>query len=226
MPPAWRLAISSLSRRPSRTALLAAAVALSTALIVSVACALASINGAINHHLASTVGTADLRIRPTTASGIAPSTLPLVAAWPEVADAAPRAQTTIGLSITMPLLTGEGVYRRRNTPLSSTALAIALRPREPAHAPAAARQHPAREYRALAPSLAPDPSLIVGRYPEADDEIVVDSLLAFRLSGQCVNSRDRRDGFIVGTSPYTPPQPVDVPAEVRSAEEARRINAA
>jgi hypothetical protein len=53
-----------LSARRSRTLLLIGAVALSAALIVSVCCATATIHGAINHQLATTVGAADARVKP------------------------------------------------------------------------------------------------------------------------------------------------------------------
>ena len=60
---ASRLAISSLSGRPGRSALLLAAVTLSAALVASVSSALASVNAALEQRVESTVGRADLRIR-------------------------------------------------------------------------------------------------------------------------------------------------------------------
>lgn len=222
MPPAWRLATSNLSRRPSRTALLALAVACSAALIVCVACTMASIHNAINHQLASTVGAADLRLRPLGARELSRTLVDRVAAWPEVADAAPRLHTTIALSVRRAALFEQnGDFRRRDLTLSSTALANALRPRT-SNARAAPRA--GRGFRALAPELAPDPDLIAGRLPAADDEIAIDTLLAYSLSAQCAIARDRRDGFTLIPRTYAPPTPTEVPPTA-SASEAARINA-
>ena len=63
MRPAWRLATSSLSARRSRTGLLVAAVALSSALIAAVACAMASMHEGLRQRIESTVGSADVRIQ-------------------------------------------------------------------------------------------------------------------------------------------------------------------
>jgi len=63
MRPAWQLATNNLSARRSRTALLIATVALCSALITAVACAMASVHKAISMRVDATVGAADLRIR-------------------------------------------------------------------------------------------------------------------------------------------------------------------
>src|SRR5215831_1879226 len=130
MRPAWRLATNSLSARPSRSALLAAAVALSAALIVCVCCATAAIHAAINHQLASTIGAADVRIKPAGSGALLPLALAdQVRAWPEVADCAPRLQATLALSLTRPVLMPDasGSFTRRDVPFTSTALGISLR---------------------------------------------------------------------------------------------------
>ncbi|MBL0870220.1 MAG: ABC transporter permease [Phycisphaerales bacterium] len=59
---AWRLAINSLSQRRGRTGLLAASVAMCAALIVAVACAMASLTKAVETRIGETIGAADARI--------------------------------------------------------------------------------------------------------------------------------------------------------------------
>lgn len=235
MLPAWRLAISSLSRRPSRSALLVGAVAMSAALVVAVACAMASVQGAINHQLAGTVGAADLRVRPVGTAGLAPAILERVRAWPEVAEAEPRLEMPLALSVkkTMMVRGEDGVWRRREMGMASTALGSSLRAREgggeagrPAHLPQTSHlsQPSERAYRALAKELAPDPEVLAGRLPERDDEVAIDAILAYRLSAEYQNAAHRRDGFIPGSSSYEPPRPVEAP-EMASEAESARINA-
>ena len=60
---AWRIGINSLSGRWRRTSLLIAAVTLSAALVVGVACAIASVNAGMELRAAYAVGAADARIR-------------------------------------------------------------------------------------------------------------------------------------------------------------------
>jgi len=91
MPPAWRLAINSLSARRNRSLLLIASVALSAALVAAVSCAMASITSAVRIRLDQTVGRSDLRIKPSGTGGTMPaSILPQAQQWPEVTLAAGR----------------------------------------------------------------------------------------------------------------------------------------
>lgn len=221
MPPAWRLAINSLSERRSRTVLLAAAVALSAALIVSVACAMATAQGAIQHQLSATVGAADLRIKPAGNAAIPSSVLETVRAWPDVTAAAPRLQATLALSIKRPVLEKQpdGNFSRREVVLSSTALGNNI------GAAGAGGERPRRAGRGMA--LVPDPDLIAGRLPKADDEIAIDAVLAYRLSEEYHAQPAHRDGFIPGAGAYNPgPAPAAVPERTASAVEAARINTA
>jgi putative ABC transport system permease protein len=94
---AWRLATNSLSGRLSRSLLLIAAVALSAALITAVACAMASLNKAVEMRIASTVGAADLRVRHVGTNSFSSSVVDTVRAWPEVRTAVPRARESIAL---------------------------------------------------------------------------------------------------------------------------------
>lgn len=216
MRPAWRLAINSLSERRSRTALLAGAVALSAALIVSVACAMATVHGAINHQLAATVGAADLRIKPAGSGATLPATLlDRVRTWSEVSQAAPRLQGTLALSIRKPILERrpDGTFQRREVAFSSTALGN--------NTGEIAADGP----RARVGALAPDPDLIAGRLPRADDEIVIDALLAYRLTYEYHSAPSKRDGFIpVGSRYRETPEPGPVPERTDSAAAAARLN--
>lgn len=222
MPPAWRLAINSLSERRSRTALLSGAVALSAALIVSVACAMATIHGAINYQLAATVGAADLRIKPAgTGATLPAAVLDEVRAWPEVDRAAGRLQGTLALSLKMPVLEPGpgGAYVRREVTLSSTALGNNIREGSTG-VPGGSRR-----ISELGKTLVPDPGLVAGRLPRADDEIVIDALLAYRLSHEYHTAKDRRDGFVPIAGAYEDLlRPDSIPARTDSAEEAKRVN--
>jgi|GEM_PF-193483 len=98
MRPAWRLAISNLSARRSRTALLVAVVALSAALISAVACSMVSIQQSLVQRASATIGLADARIRAIASGATIPiSTLDLVRAWPEVRAADARVQASLTL---------------------------------------------------------------------------------------------------------------------------------
>jgi putative ABC transport system permease protein len=97
MPAAWRLATNSLSGRRSRSILLIAAVALSAALIMAVACAMASLSKAVEMRVAATVGTADVRVRHVGGSSFPLSVVETVRGWPEVRLAIPRARESMAL---------------------------------------------------------------------------------------------------------------------------------
>jgi putative ABC transport system permease protein len=214
---AWRLAISSLSGRRRRTALLAAAVALSAALIVGVSCAMESIHGAINHQLAATVGAADLRIRPAGATPLPESVLERVRAWPEIAGAEGRLQSPVSVSVTRPVLEelkvgGTGFVRRSRT-FTSTALALNLPEKS-------------------GPSLVPAPAIYAGRAAAAPDEVVLDELLAYRLSYEYATADEHRDGFLLpggseeSRAPLGAGQRRETPERVSDAGEAMRLNMA
>ena len=93
---AWQLAISSLSARRLRTALLASAVALSAALIVAVACAMASVTATVERRVNSTVGAAEARIRDIGGERLQADLIGVVRSWPEVLVASPRAEGAAG----------------------------------------------------------------------------------------------------------------------------------
>ncbi len=97
MRPAWRLAISSLSIRRSRTALLVASVALSAGLIAAVACAMASLHAGIRTKVEQTVGAADLRVQRVGKDVFDISVLEQIEKWPETSLAVGRMQGALSL---------------------------------------------------------------------------------------------------------------------------------
>ena len=166
---AWRLAINGLSGRGRRTALLVGAVALSTALIVAVACAMASISAALTRHIEGTVGVADLRVLQSgTGKDVPASLLARVRAWPEIEAASGRLTAPLAVTFAPGGVVG--------APTSATALGHGLgdSPRTPA------------------------PDLIAGRLPANDSEVVVDALLAELLSPAESGVR-KADGWRLGT---------------------------
>ena len=104
MRPAWHLATNSLSARRSRTALLIASVALSAALIVAVACAMASLNRGIRDRIQETVGLADLRVVHVGNRDLGLDLVESIRSWPESAFVVGRSEAPVRL-----LSSGEGV---------------------------------------------------------------------------------------------------------------------
>jgi ABC-type antimicrobial peptide transport system permease subunit len=203
--------------------MLAAAVALSAALIVCVCCATATIHRAINHELASTIGAADARIKAAgNGSPLDQGMLGLVQTWPEVADCAPRMQATLAFSVRLPILTKDeasGQYLRRDTALSSTALASTFVDGGSTGLAGRARS------RNTETRLAPPPDLIAGRLPRADDEVAIDSLLAYRLSYRYQTAATHRDGSALVVAEYKPPdRSKPVPEHADSLQAAQSFN--
>lgn len=97
MRPAWRLAISSLSIRRSRTALLVASVALSAGLIAAVACAMASLHAGIRKKVEQTVGAADLRVQRIGKDVFDLTVLEQIENWPETDFVVGRLQGALSL---------------------------------------------------------------------------------------------------------------------------------
>ncbi len=230
-----RLALNALLARRLRSALLTAAVALSAAMIAAVACAMASAQGAIEHQLAGTIGAADLRIKPTSATPLPPALLDTVRAWPQVRDAAPSVQTTLAITYRTPMLAPADTtpdttskaatpraFERREITLSSTALANSIRPGATTTARPLTRQS-----RATQTELLPPPELLQGRLPQRDDEVVIDAALAHRLSVTYAQQTKKRDGLIPvwRSDVLNAPQRLDVPPSTIDAREAERINA-
>jgi putative ABC transport system permease protein len=205
MRPAWRLATNALFARPSRAALLVGAVALSAALIAAVACAIGSINEALRMQADSTVGVADLKLTGAgTGQTVDAGLLDRIRSWPEVQNAEGTLSIAISLACTKAVLAPvDGAFVRRDVTFTSQALATGV---------------------AAGSGMASGPltRLAAGRWPEADDEIVIDAMLARRLGWR--GSQGLEDGFRLGGVLYTPPSISEVPESAASEEEARRIN--
>lgn len=162
---AWRLATSNLSERRSRTALLIAVVALSSALIAAVSCAMGSINAAIEGRLTETVGRAEARLKPKGRGRTIPEAAAETArAWPGVASVTPRLQSPMALrrerARWVPAETGG--FRREVRTLASSAIGNGI------EAEAELGLRPVR--------------LIAGRWPAGPGEVVLDELLLKRLN--------------------------------------------
>lgn len=210
MRPAWRLAINSLSGRRSRTALLAAAVALSGALVVTVACAMATVRTALNQHIDATIGRADLRLKPSGGGKTLDAAwLERVRAWPEVDRADGFLQVSLAMTLeTEAMVPGPGGgFVRGPAKLKATVLATSL----------------------VRDGLLAAPTLVMGRAPAAADEIVVDALAAEQLSMQRTDE-ERRDGWrplSIGSSASraAAPRP-ELPAGAATEAEATALNRA
>lgn len=162
---AWRLAISTVSARRSRTALLVGAVALSAALIAAVACAIASANGAVSVQLEGQIGKAEIRISGAGAGAtFDEGVLETVRAQREVERALPRARQTVSVRFTTPVLTAgdDGAWTPAPASFSATGYGNGV------------DLEIEFESRPL--------TLIAGRLPEAPGEILIDSKMAERLS--------------------------------------------
>jgi putative ABC transport system permease protein len=207
---AWRLAITNFYARRSRSLLLVATVALSSALIAAVACAIESINGAIASQVDATVGTADVRVRPATGGKTFDAAiLDRVKRWENVARAEGRAQGMVTLSVEREVLVanGDGVgFARKKQRFVGNALATGFSEKpEDIRIP-----------------------LWEGRYASAPGEIVIDATLARHLSWEKQRAKASRQRLGVaqkggremlrGAAPSIPEGTLD-------GEEAERLNA-
>lgn len=170
MRPAWLLATNNLSARRNRTALLVATVALCSALITAVACAMASVHKAISMRVDGTVGAADLRVRhvggqlfdvfggrfnpetgqytPSTQPDAEQAILDTIKSWPNVRQVVAR---------------GQGVIRLTNPAIDKTISAGAF------------GVIPDQEYNLRTPDL------VEGRLVQNRGEIAIDKLTAKNL---------------------------------------------
>jgi putative ABC transport system permease protein len=229
MSAAWRLATNSLSERRSRSLLLAGAVALSAALIVCVACAMASVHGAINHQIGATVGAADLVVQPAGSGKVlSADLLDKVRAWGGVAGAVGRLQGTVALSVKRPVLepAEAGGFVRRDRFFVSTAVTNSTTSVRIGNLSETTKARTSSED--IAATLAPPPELLTGRLPLADDEIVLDALLVYRLSYDYFRTASKRDGYIpIAADPdevlFKKPAP-SVPEFASTEREASDLN--
>lgn len=161
---AWRLARSVCSARPSRVALLIAAVAMSTALVSAIACAMASLNAAVRTQLDESMGTAQVRIQPAGGETVPAATLGTIRSWEGVERADARLERTLSLGLQLPTFVpvDDGGWTARPAPYRVSAFISGV----DLDAEFAARP----------------PRLVAGRLPSGDGELLIDASLARRLS--------------------------------------------
>ena len=97
MRPEWRLASSSRSGRPWRTALLLGTVVIATTLSVMVACGAKSAQGAVSSRLSDSIGKATARVVHPGGGRIERSVLETVRSWPGVEIAVGRMNGSLTL---------------------------------------------------------------------------------------------------------------------------------
>jgi hypothetical protein len=217
---AWRLAIKSVYTRRSRTALLVATVALSAALIAAVSCALASLNRALEGNMSATVGSADLRVKaPGSGKNFDAGVQSEILAWPEVDLAVGRLSETLALRFTAPAWVEDpgvpGEFRRQRRTFAARTIANGVVPEVE------------NQLRPL--------QFLEGRWPAADDEIVLDSAAVRRMSAASLSDErtpmsplTSSGGAVTSMPDQTggTPDPNDTrPAVVTSAREAAKLNA-
>lgn len=157
MRPAWRLCISNLSVRRSRTALLVATVALSSALIAAVTCAMASVHNGVRDRVESTVGAADLRLARIGKDTFDASVADKMRSWPEVALVVPRLGGAVALKTPRREASGDPTssdLTRNDVPDVVSTVGHGI--------------DPALEYQLRTPIL------IEGRLLASDDEVMLD----------------------------------------------------
>ncbi|MEM7755958.1 MAG: ABC transporter permease [Planctomycetota bacterium] len=208
---AWRLAISSVSARPSRAGLLVAAVALSAALISAVACGFASANGAIEAQLEAQLGSAEVRL--TGRGGgttFGAEWLDTVRTWPGVERAVPRKRSPLSVRTTLDVLqAASDEFVRTEAPYTATGYGNGVD---------------------LSVEFDAKPvTLLAGRLPTEDGEVLIDALYAERLSFLFVDRRRRAGEDITGFSPgtdidYLDSDAIELPERVSSEARARELN--
>ena len=207
MRPALRLAINNLWGRKAHAGLLIAAVSLSCALVVTVASLIRSVNVSVRLRMEQTMGSADLRLEASTSNGlIDEALLDEARSWPETLRATPALERTLILRVTLPELAPDsgGVYRKRDQLLLVTANVTGL-----------------TEERAAAMKL------LAGRLPRAADEVVLDALLAERLSirGESLRTSTANRGIARLGTPKSGETRPELPESTDDERLATRLNA-
>jgi len=159
-----RLARSICFARPSRLGLLSGAVALSVVLVVSIACAMASLNAAFRAQIDTQIGTAQVRLRPASGETMDARVLGIVSQWDGVESALPRLQSTLSLAIRLDTFESVEENGFLATPVryATNVFVNGI--------------DPEREFEQRSIGL------VDGRYPAALDEIAIDLRVAQRLS--------------------------------------------
>lgn len=213
MPAPSRLARSICSARRSRVALLAGAVALSVVLVTTIACAMASLNAAFRAQIDTQIGSAEVRLRPTSGDTFDASLLGQVAKWEGVTQAVPRLQSTLSLVINQPEL----------KPISQEMPELGYQAVEQRYAVNAFVNGIDPVLEAEARPI----KLVEGRLPEKIDEIVIDMRVAQRMSWVYVDRIRAGDGYDLLADPgaYLKLGPISPGTTAETASEMRRLNA-
>lgn len=224
---AWRLAIRNVSARRRRMGLLGAAVALSSALIAAIACAMAAVNASISLHLESIVGRADISITaPGRTARVPLGLLERVREWDGVRLATGALEAEFPLVIDAPLLvpnreatgqSGGGSPAGSEAPDAPPAFVRSTRTLRVSPLVRAVVDEAGWELRPV--------DVIAGRLPEAPGEIAIDAFTASRLSVLAEEDLALNGIGVVVVEPERFAQtPVPVPESADSEHEARRIN--
>jgi len=163
-----RLARSICLGRPSRLILLSAAVCMSVVLISAVACVMGSINASFAQQINTQVGLAEVRVVAIKGSTMPASVAESVSTWEGVESVLPRLQQTQSLMVTLPTAMPvdesdpEGEHSVTNHAYLTSVFVNGV--------------DPEAEFDAR-PVV-----LLHGRYPESDNEILIDARVAQRMS--------------------------------------------
>lgn len=210
MRPAWRLATSNISARRSRSWLLVAVIAMSAMLISAVGVALATLRGAIEGRVESVIGSADLQIKAAGRGGTFDArVLDVVRTWPEAQEAFGRLDAPLAVRfgrVSWKKDKSKDEWRRTIETFATSGIGIG--------------------FDASAAGKVREVTLISGRFPAADDEIVLDKELARRLGER------HKGAFNLGAAMSFVQKNADVPTKadlgpevVTNEAEAKRLTA-
>ncbi|MBS0188768.1 MAG: ABC transporter permease [Planctomycetes bacterium] len=187
----WRLAISSLSQRRSRSILLLLVVALSAALVCAVATAMASVTESVRARMVGAVGSADLQIvSPGGSKRLDGGLIRSIERWPEVQSVSGRLRAAAALRAVRPVWRETERDGAKSWPRTVRSFAVnayieSFRPGFD------------ERYRPV--------ELLEGRMPRAAGEIAIDHTALDRLRG--IEPRaDRRSGTLSALIAGTPAQ--------------------
>ncbi|MEM9372508.1 MAG: FtsX-like permease family protein, partial [Planctomycetota bacterium] len=181
---------------------------MSTALVAAIACAMASLNAAVRAQLDASVGTAHVRVQPAGKEVMPDRALGIIEAWEGVERIDARLERTLALVTRMPTLVerGDGGWVGRDTPYRVSAFVTGV------DFESEFEQRPV--------------GLIDGRYPTADDEVLIDAALARRMT--FADAERKRLGLPIDVfadpAAYLDTRPVTVGETASDADEAQQRN--
>ncbi len=208
-----RLAHSICSARPSRLALLSAAVGLSVVLVTAIACAMASINAAFVDQIQTQVGTAEIRVQPMSGESMPMGVLKAVRSWDGVEHALPRLNRTLSLVAKVPTLIdneSDSSVNRYAAVETSYSTNCFVRGTDPDLEIGSRRVQ-----------------LLLGRNATGAGEIVIDARVAQRLSFAYTDAGARGGSVGLMSDPigYMSLEAPDASSVADTAEHADRLNA-